>query len=237
MMQRRLSLLLGSLLLLHDAAGFMTRVPCQTQTKATKVIAELPNHTPFLFSPPPPAGHVSTAGSSLRMFSTSPAVRPPKRSPIHDAVVFLTAAFLALVVAMTSPLPLSDTGSLLHNSPTSISDKSSLLHHTSPTSSISGLHSSSQIILSKLTVEPLGGGGFGGLGIGPGFMPIPFGGVGAGFRIRNEPPPPTAEQLLDASQRELQAVKQYEKHLERQIQTITEQQQPSSTATKTTKQS
>lgn len=103
--------------------------------------------------------------SRLQMVSSpSPS---QQRQPLkhHHFWVMFTAFLLALHVATVNPSPLYH-GSFGGFEP--LQDPS--------------IASSSQLV-SKWQVTPLGGGGFGGLGIGPGFAPMPFGGFGFGFSI------------------------------------------------------
>ena len=87
---------------------------------------------------------------------------------------------------------------------------------------------SNHLMVSKLEITPTPGFGFGGIGIGPSrLMPMPFGGFGMGFQIRNTPPEPTNEEILDVTKQKLQAVRQYEQLLENQIDSM--EQQPTST--------
>jgi hypothetical protein len=202
MFQRRLFLILIlGLLLWQDVWGFVVLIPGSSTSVAKTKAFDLLGATRILGT------SALLPKSALHMSNTTPSVRPPNT---NDSLLALTAVLLALLVTMTDPLPLLNT--------------SVFQHHDHQHRGGGGLQSSSHII-SKLEVTPLGGGGFGGMGFGPGFMPIPFGGFGFGFTVKNRPPPPTEQQLLEASQRELQNVKQYEKTLQSQINTMEQQQQ------------
>lgn len=125
-----------------------------------------------------------------------------------NPIIALTAVALALAVATTHPPPLEE-GYLAQ-------------HHFPP------VEPPTHILVSKLEVTPLGGGGFGGLGfgLGPGFVPVPFGGFGLGFQIRNRPSPPpprTEEQIIQSNKERLQSVKEYERNLEERIKAMENQ--------------
>ena len=143
---------------------------------------------------------------SLPLFKTD--MSPSMDNHHHNSLVAVGAFLLALWAALAMPLPLEDA---------------SLVHHIPPMESSSHL-------LSKLEVQPLPGVGFGGIGMGPGFMPLPFGGFGAGFTIRNrpDPTPPDSADALEAQKQKLQSVKEYEKVLEAQVKNMEQQQQQQS---------
>ena len=164
---------------------------------------------------PPEMRTTFTTNLTPLQMALSPSPEPHHHHYAHDMMLAITAAILAILVAFGNPLPLSH-GDFSRN----------------PSSPV---HSSSQLI-SRIEVTPLGGGGFGGLGFGPGFVPVPFGGFGFGFSIRNRPPPPTEQQILEASKQKLDAVKEYSRRLENQVKAMEQdlkQKQPHDTSTKT----
>jgi hypothetical protein len=147
---------------------------------------------------------LSKSSSALDMVGMSPT--NPDSEHKKNPIVFLGALLLAMLIAMAKPLP------------------PPLMQQVHP----SGLESSSHIV-SKLVIQPLPGVGFGGVGVGPGWFPMPFGGFGGGFTIRNQPselqPPATTEQTLQAQKQKLQAAQEYEKQLQAQIKAMEQQQQ------------
>jgi hypothetical protein len=136
--------------------------------------------------------------TSLQMTGISPVNPNTNKTP----AVILSAILLALLIATAKP-PSLEEGYLMHIPPVE----------------------SSTLIISKLEVKPLGGGGFGGFGIGPGFAPIPFGGFGFGFSVQNRLTLPTEQQVIEAQKQKLEAVKECEQRLEAHIKSM-EQQQP-----------
>jgi hypothetical protein len=149
---------------------------------------------------------ISSTGLQMSM-NVSPSQRSDGDAPFqhnHHMVALAISFLLALLVGIVNPRPLQEGVTCYHH----------------------GTESTTQLI-SKLEITPLGGGGFGGLGFGPGFVaPIPFGGFGFGFGIRNRPEPllpPTEQRILEAKKQELQAVKDLERRLQTQIESLEKQ--------------
>ena len=147
---------------------------------------------------------LSTTASEPRSVVHMAGISPPEPSQHHPtAAVIISAIALALAIATFRPPP-TEEGYLMHIPP---------------------MESSTNII-SKLEVQPLPGVGFGGIGIGPGFAPLPFGGFGMGFKIENRP---SEEQTIEAQKHKLEAIKAYEQRLQAEIKSMEKDQEQKTT--------